>query len=282
MAKKAKKSQTDFTKGGRDISNTAVPLYQNTLRDISDYNANTQGYIDDYLNKYFTNTSEQNDFMRDYNRAMANKTAQNYSATGGGYSSAGQRAYEDLQRAENDLANRIYTGNVANATNMANQYYQNLLKSTDAYDRAYLQGKAYSDVQQYNDMVDQANSWTSVLGNAASGVGKVLSTIPNPWTQGIGAGLQILGEPLVVEMPQSAYGAGSGQGAGTGAQQGMFGNTFGNIATGLAAWSKSSNAPTWWNQSESNGDYKSTLFTKDQAEKFGLTYDASGNLVRKE
>lgn len=281
MAKMAKKSQTDFTRGGRDISNTAIPLYQNALTDISDYNANTQGYIDDYLNKYYTNTPEHNEFMRDYNRAMSNKTSQNYSATGGGYSSAGQRAYDDLQRYQDDLANKIYSNNVANAASMANQYYQNLLKSTDAYDRAYQQGKAYSDVQQYNDMVNKANSWTSVLGNIASGTGKVLSTIPTPWTQGVGAGLQLIGEPFAVNIPQSVYGAGSAQGAGTGAQQGMFGNTFGNIATGLEAWSKSSNAPTWWNQSESNDNSKDTLFAKEQVENAGLIYDPKGNYRRK-
>lgn len=240
MAKMAKKSQTDFTKGGRDISNTAVPLYQNALRDINDYNANTQGVIDDYLNKYYTNTTEQNDFMRDYNRAMANKTAQNYSATGGGYSSAGQRAYEDLQRAENDLANRIYSGNVANAANMANQYYQNLLSSTNAYDRAYLQGKAYSDVQQYNDIADQNNSWTNQVVGALPAVGSALSFI-NPVAGLVGGAV---GEGLnnAFGLDTSAalgqMGAGSGQSAGSGS------SPWSNLANILYEKGKQHNKPT--------------------------------------
>lgn len=239
MAKMAKKSQTDFTKGGRDISNTAVPLYQDALRDINDYNANTQGYIDDYLSKYYTNTAEQNDFMREYNRAMANKTAQNYSATGGGYASAGQRAYDDLQRYQDDLANRIYSGNVANAANMANQYYQNLLSSTNAYDRAYLQGKAYSDVQQYNDIADQNNSWTNQVVGALPAVGSALSFI-NPVAglvgRAVGEGLNsAFGVDTSAALGQ--MGAGSGQSAGSGS------SPWSNLANILYEQGKQFNTP---------------------------------------
>ena len=233
MAKKAKKVQTDYTKGGRDISNTAVPLYQTNLQRIDEYNANPNAMTDANLEKYYTNTTAQNDFLRDYERSMANKTAQNYAATGGGYSSAGQRAYDDLQRYKSDEAARLYDAGVANAASMAQSYFKNLLNSNAAYHNAYSLGKDYSDIEQYNNMVDQNNKWYNQVGGIASGVGSVLSNIPNPYTQAIGAGLQLGGNMMSVDTSDyfGSQGAGSGQGYGSGAQGGMYGD----ISQGLAA-----------------------------------------------
>ncbi len=233
MAKKAKKVQTDYTKGGRDISNTAIPLYQTNLQRMDEYNANPNAMIDANLEKYYTNTSAQNDFLRDYERSMANKTAQNYSATGGGYSSAGQRAYDDLQRYKSDEAARLYDVGVANAKSMAQNYYNNLLNANVAYHHAYGSGKEYSDIEQYNNMVDQNNKWNNQVGGIASGVGKVLSSIPTAYTQAIGAGLQLGGNMMSVDTSDyfSSQGAGSGQGYGSGTQGGMYGD----ISQGLAA-----------------------------------------------
>lgn len=189
MAKQAKLTQTDYTKGGRDISNTAIPLYQSNLERMDDYLSNPSARIDDYLNKYYTNTTAQNDFLSDYNRAMAQKTGANYQATSGGYSSQNQQSYDDLQEYYNDQANRLYDLGVANAYKMATTDYSNMLKTNKAYKDAYKLGKAYSDVEQFNDLVDQANSnW---LSNTMGAVGKVASAIPHPIAQAIGAGLQV-------------------------------------------------------------------------------------------
>ena len=129
MGKKAKKIQTDYTTGGRDISNTAIPLYQKNLNLISEYNSDPTRTIDMYKNKYYTNTANQSDFLTDYNRAMTNKTNANYSATGGGYSSSGQRAYDDAQRYWNDRAARLEDYGVQSAASMAQNYYNNLLNA---------------------------------------------------------------------------------------------------------------------------------------------------------
>ena len=233
MAKKAKKIQTDYTKGGRDISNTAVPLYQTNLQQMADYNSNPSARTDEYLDKYYTNTSAQNDFLREYNRNMSNRAAQNYSATGGGYSSAGQRAYDDLQRYEDDLASRLYDQGVANARAMAQQDFNNLLQANTPYQNAYSLGKDYSDIEQYNNMVKQANAWNNQVGGVASGVGKVFSTIPLGWTQAVGAGLQAGGNMMSVDTSDyfNSQGRGSGQGYGSGAQ----GDMYSGIAQGLAA-----------------------------------------------
>lgn len=189
MAKQAKLTQTDYTEGGRDISNTAIPLYQTNLERMDDYLSNPSARIDDYLNKYYTNTTAQNDFLSEYNRAMAQKTGANYQATSGGYSSQNQQSYDDLQKYYNDQANRLYDLGVSNAYNMATGDYSNMLSANTAYNNAYQLGKAYSDVEQYNGLVDQANSnwFSNILGTA----GQVANAIPNPVSQAIGAGLQV-------------------------------------------------------------------------------------------
>lgn len=193
MVKMAKKIQTDYTKGGRDISNTAIPYYQNTLTTLNDYTQDPYAQIDTIMDKYYSNNAMQSDFLRNYNRAMANTSANNFASTGGGYSSSGQRAYNDQQRYQNDLASRLQQYGVGQAFAGQNQLYGQALAGAGAFHNAYGLGKEYSDIDQYNNLADQNNSWTNQLAGLASGAGQVLSSIPTPWTQAIGAGLQVAG-----------------------------------------------------------------------------------------
>ena len=133
MAKVAKKTQTDYTRGGKAISDTAIPLYQENLTRMGSYLEKPQESMDSYLSKYFSGTSEQSDFLRNYQKAMAGQTGSNYAATSGGYSSLGQNNYADQQRYWNDLANRLYSGNVTNAYNMASQDFANMLNANTSY-----------------------------------------------------------------------------------------------------------------------------------------------------
>lgn len=225
MAKKAKKIQTDYTKGGRDISNTAIPLYQTNLQQIADYNNNPSARTDEYLDKYYTNTAAQNDFLREYNRAMNNKTSQNYSATGGGYSSAGQRAYDDLQRYEDDLASRLYDQGISSAAAMAQQDFNNLLNAGTSYHNAYGLGKEYSDIEQYNNMVKQNNAWNNQVGQILPAVGSAIGSIWGPIGSMAGGAIgKGLGGMMSTDTSDffGSQGAGSGQGAGTGVQGGQY------------------------------------------------------------
>lgn len=214
MAKQAKRKQTDYTKGGRDISNTAIPIYQDTLEQIGDYNRDQGiGTINNYLDTYWGNNAiQQSDFLRDYNRAMSGLTNNNYSSTTGGYASTGQKSYDDQQRYYNDLAARMQSQGLNYASTMANNYYQGLLNGSDRLNAAYRLGKEYSDIDQYNDLVDQSNgNW---LSNAMTSVGQGLALIPNPVTQGIGAALGAAGNFINVDTSgamASLYGAGQGQ-----------------------------------------------------------------------
>jgi len=236
MAKQPKKPQTDYTRGGRDISNTAIPLYQNTLQQIADYNNDPTAAIDMYQQKYFSNTPQQSDFIRNYQKSMGNMTANNYAATSGGYSSANQQNYDDYQRYYNRLAAELQAEGVAKSAAMAQQGYNNLLNATPVYYNAYGLGKEYSDVEQYNDMVDQANSnW---LAPAVSAVGGVFSAIPTPATMAIGGAMQGIGNAFSTDTsalraynnPRGYYNVGN---AGYGEYGGNYQNTIGTGLTGL-------------------------------------------------
>lgn len=198
MAKMAKKKQTDYTIGGHDISETAIPLYQANLNRMGEYLENPQARQEKYLRDYYDSNTRTSDFLTNYKRAMAEQTGQNYSATTGGYTSTGQRNYDDLQNYYDKFAAYLRDQGVQSAYNMANQDYQNMLAGNNSYYNAYGLGKEYSDIDQYNYIADQNNDfWNQALGisgNQAMGAGKILSSIPTPWTQAIGAGLQAAGQ----------------------------------------------------------------------------------------
>ena len=193
MSKKPKKKQTEWNKQGKAIADTAVPLYEANLKRMDKYLANPQKAMDNYLNKYYDNNVEQSDFIRNYNKAMSELTGRNYNATGGGYDSSNQRMYDDQQRYMNDLAARLRDKGVLSSYDMATGDYRNMLVANPYYQQAWVNGQPYSDVDQYNHLVKQYNSFGNQLMGVASGAGKVLSSIPNPWTQAIGAGLQTIG-----------------------------------------------------------------------------------------
>lgn len=234
-AKKAKKIQTDYTRGGRDISNTAVPLYQNTLNQMAEYNNDPSAKIDYYRDKYYTNNVAQDDFQRNYMRNMANASSNNYAATHGGYSSAGQRAYEDIQRGENDAFARLYDQGIANSAAMAQQEFNNLLNSTDKYHNAYTLGKDYSDIEQYNHMADVANSWNNQLGAQMGTIGGAIGSMWGPAGQMLGKGIgDTIGNAMSTDTSDffGSQGTGAAQAQGSGASGSDFTNLLGGINGG--------------------------------------------------
>lgn len=190
MAKQPKIAQTDYTRGGRDISNTAIPLYQKNLTQLGDYMDNIQNRLDPYLGKYgdIANAAQHSDLIRKYQRAMGDATANNYAATSGGYSSLNQLGYDDQQRYYNDLAARMYGQQVAQASELANQEWQMLAQTPSVYNQAYALGKEYSDIDRYNQMVDKTNkNWMSnLLTSAGDTIGSISMKSGNPWVMAIG------------------------------------------------------------------------------------------------
>lgn len=225
-SKQAKIKQTDWTTGGRDISNKAIPYYQEGLDQLHDYTKNVQNRLDPYIEKYINPASaaEQSDFIRNYQRAMGHQTAQNYAATGGGYSSANQLGYDDLQRYYNDYASRLYNQGLTAANQLANNEYDILQGSLGAYGNAYRLGENYSNIDQYNDMVDQANSnawtgWMNTLGDIGLSSG-------NPYAMAAGAALKGVGTAFGKDF--SAMDSLRARATGTAANSGQYSNTASN------------------------------------------------------
>lgn len=231
MAKEAKIKQTDWTTGGRDISNKAIPYYQEGLDQLHDYTKNVQNRLDPYIEKYIkpASAAEQSDFMRNYQRAMGQQTAQNYAATGGGYSSANQLGYDDLQRYYNHYASSLYSQGLTAANQLANNEYDILQGSLGAYRNAYNLGENYSNIDQYNDMVDQANSnawtgWMNTLGDIGLSSG-------NPYAMAAGAALKGVGTAFGKDF--SAMDSLRARATGTTANSGQYNNSANN-QTGLS------------------------------------------------
>ena len=234
-----KVKQTDYTKGGRDISNTAIPLYQNNLTRMDEYLADPMAAQDAYLNKYYNaNTAQNTDFRRAYQRDMAKMTANNYAATNGGYSSLGNRSYVDNQRNWNDAAARFYQQGVDSAYDMASQDYKNMLNANSAYANAYKLGEDYSRIDQYNDQVDQANGqwWNSVMDAA----GEAGMASGNPYAMAIGAALKtgagLTRKDMTLSSPYASSSGNAGasqQSSDTSQAAGMFGKQMTDIISGI-------------------------------------------------
>ena len=190
--KESKIAQTDYTRGGKKISDTAIPHYVDNLNQLDAYMKNIQNRLDPYMD--YVNLSQaatQNDFLREYQKAMSNMTGNNYASTNGGYSSLNQQNYDDLQRYYDDLQSRYYAQGVNLATNLANQEWNMLAQTPTVWHNAYNAGKAYSDTERYNNMVDDYNSnaWTGIVNT----LGDVGLASGNPIGMAVGAGLKGVG-----------------------------------------------------------------------------------------
>ena len=245
MGKQAKIPQTDYTIGGRDISNTAIPYYKKGVTQLGNYMENVQNRLDPYLEKYINpaKAAEYSDFQRNYQRAMGQQTAQNYAATGGGYSSANQLGYDDLQRYYNHYASELYAQGLNQANQMAAQEYNMLTGALGSYGNAYNLGKEYSQNEQYNKLVDEANKnwWSNLLTSAGDSIGSISMQSGNPMVMAIGGAIggtmgtagRMTGSNAG-ELASSLRGIGSGNSAGSGLNSQQYQNTMANMDTGIA------------------------------------------------
>lgn len=244
-AKQAKVPQTEWTRQGKSIADTSVPLYNQGLTRLGQYTEDPSKYIDQYLNKYYNaDTASNQDFLRAYNRAMGNATGNNYAATAGGLASSAQRAYNDQQRYYNDLAARLREAGVSQSRNMYDQDVVNQMNALNQYNAGYQLGQNYSKIDQMNQLIDKQNKnwWSGAMSSAGQG----LSMIPMPWTQAIGAGLQLAGGATAVDTSQAMNAITGGSGGSAASQgSGLFGDALGNIAK--MDWSPTAD---WWKNSK--------------------------------
>lgn len=192
FGKKAKQVKTQYETENQTLGRDAYSKMAPALNRYSDLAMNPDEYRQKYLNEYYGADSAQNsDFLRNYRRQMSNATANNYAATHGGYSSAGNKYYNDVQRSQNDLASRLQDYGVQGANSLYNtdfantQNYYGILKGT--HDLA----QAPDAIDAYNDQINKANKqwWT----NALSSVGNVVEAAAPGWWKAIGTGMKLAG-----------------------------------------------------------------------------------------
>ena len=237
MAKQAKLPQTDWTRGGMQISNAAVPQYTASINRLGGYLDDPYSVIDKNLEKYYgANAIQNQDMLRAYNRSMYDQVGKNYAATGGGYTTSGQRAWNDRQSTWNDLVARLNQYGVKSARDMYDQDVMNEMNAQQAYNNAYGLGKNYSNIEQQNALADQMNkNWFSSalsgLGNAAMAVAP-FTGVAAPFVAGAGAlasgvgGATALDTSNAMNTMASIYG-------GQGVQPVTANNTYTNLLNNL-------------------------------------------------
>lgn len=272
MGKHTKKIQTQYTTDGRDLSHQGTQLAQKSMTNISNFQDNIQNRLDPYM-KYvdLAQASKNSDFLRDYKRASAQQTAGNYAATHGGYSSGNQLGYDDLQRYYNDYAARLYTQGIGMAEQMAQNEYNDYLAGAQTGANMYGYGKEYSDIEQYNNLVDQANKnwWSNLLTSAGDSIGVVSSNSNNPWVQAIGGAIggtmatagRMTGNDAASQL-DAMRGTGTGTSSGQYTGGGLFGQS-GNagISNLLSNYSWFGNNPFGGSGTSSAGSVSSGLKT---------------------
>lgn len=193
FGKKAKQVKTQYETENQNLGRAAYPKIEPTLNRISDLTMNPDEYRKNIIDTYYNsdNSAQWSDTQRNIRRNMANATANNYAATHGGYSSAGQKYYDDVTRAMNDYNSRLWDYGVSGANNMynsdltnTNNYYKTLLSTHDL-------AKTGDAIDAYNQQVDKANKqwWTNALNQVGSAVEALA---PGPW-KAIGTGMRVGG-----------------------------------------------------------------------------------------
>lgn len=193
LGKKSKQTKTQYETENQQLGREAYPKISPTLDRIGDLTMNPAQYRQDILNNYYNseNSAKWSDAQRNTLRTLVNATANNYAATHGGYSSAGNKYYDDTTRAVNDYNARLWDAGVGRANEMynkdlanTNNYYSTLLGQHNL-------AKTPDAIDAYNKVVDQANknAWTTLANSA----GQVIGSIPTSYTRAIGAGLQLAG-----------------------------------------------------------------------------------------
>lgn len=190
FGKKAKNQKTQYQTENQQLGRQAYPYVQPAFERYQDLTMNPDTYRQQGINNYFNTSASWNDALRNYNRQMAQATANNYNATGGGYSSAAQRYYDDVQRNQNDYNARLYNQGVKTVENM-------LSNDIDRAGSAYNLATGQHNLAAQPDAIDTANAlidknnrnaWSNMLQQG----GKVVSMF-GPVGRVVGGAMQLGG-----------------------------------------------------------------------------------------
>jgi len=165
FGKKAKTPVTKYQREQQKLGRNAYRDIEPQRQRIADLTNNANQYRQEGINNFFNSNANWNDAMRNYRRQMAQATANNYFSTGGGYSSAGQKYYDDTQRAANDLNSRLYTQGVNTVENMLSNDRNSAINYYDLLNQQHGFASQPDAIDEYNKLVDKQNKqwWVDQL-----------------------------------------------------------------------------------------------------------------------
>lgn len=187
FGKKASQPKTQTQVEGQELGRSAYGDIQPTYSRVRDLAMNPDDYRQSHINDFFNTGASWNDTLTQSKRALGQATANNYNAMNGGYSSAGQKYYNDTQKGVNDYNARLYDAGVQTVNNMlgldsslAQNAYKNALNQWGFANEG-------DQIDTYNNLVKKANnnSWTGLLNTAGD-----VASMFGPIGKGIGAAMK--------------------------------------------------------------------------------------------
>lgn len=187
---KQPQTKTQYETENQQIGREAFTKMGDALNRYGDMASNPDTYRKNILNDYYDsdNSALWSDAQRAARRNLTNATANNYAATHGGYSSAGNKYYDDVTRRMNDYNARLWDYGVNSANTMYNsdlsnarQYYGDLGNTHDL-------AKTGDAIDAYNSMLKESNKrwWTEPLAQ----VGTAVESLAPGWWKLIGTGMK--------------------------------------------------------------------------------------------
>lgn len=193
LGKKQKATASQLERENQQLGRDAYTQMQPAIDRYGDLASNPDEYRQQMINTYYdpNKSAQWSDAQRQMLRTLGNATARNYNATHGGYSSSGNRAYDDQVRAVNDYAARLWDAGVTGGNNLYQSDLGTARQYVDDLGNIHNLAAAADNIDAYNNLVDQSNKnrFSGILSN----VGGVIGSIPTPLTRGIGAGLSLAG-----------------------------------------------------------------------------------------
>lgn len=191
FGKKQKQEKTQYEAENQVLGRNAYSQIQPAADRMGDLTMNPDEYRQKMMNTYYNpeKSAEWSDAQRNILNTMANATAHNYAATGGGVSSSGNKYYDNNQRNMNDYAARLYDRGVQGA----NALYQGDLNNTRNYYSTMLGqhnlAQTGDAIDAYNKVLDEANKtwWTEPLTQ----VGNAVEQFAPGWWKAIGTGMKM-------------------------------------------------------------------------------------------
>lgn len=191
FGKKQKQQTTQYERENQQIGRDAYQNIQPAVDRMNTLAMNPDEYRKNAINTYWNaeNSAQWSDAQRNMLRNLSNATAHNYAATGGGYSSAGNKYYDDVSRLMNDYNARLWDKGIEGSQNMLTQDYNLTTNDLENLRKLHAGAQTADAIDAYNKVIDQSNKtwYTEPLAQ----IGNVVEALPIGGYKYIGTGMKL-------------------------------------------------------------------------------------------